>query len=208
VLDAEPRQAAYRDTVLLVHPREVVLLVMSLAYSHFITPVAALALILGANLGSAINPLVEGSRGDNPASRRQPPPAAGQPPQSPGGVRARASVSASNRRRTRSHRAQSLAHGRCFHTAFNVSLALVFILPLDALASLLTRLLPERVKPSDPSTPLYLDESALGTSAGSFLSHVRLLPSPGTLQKRRDFFISASSVAASPRRSPVVRGRW
>jgi phosphate:Na+ symporter len=32
-----------------------VLLVMSLAYSNFITPVAALALVLGANLGSAIN---------------------------------------------------------------------------------------------------------------------------------------------------------
>src|ERR1051326_4879405 len=50
----------------------VVLLVMSLAYSHFITPVASLALILGANLGSAINPLVEGSHSDNPASRRLP----------------------------------------------------------------------------------------------------------------------------------------
>src|SRR6185312_13123703 len=50
----------------------VVLLVMSLAYTGFITPVAALALILGANLGSAINPLLEGSQGDNPASRRLP----------------------------------------------------------------------------------------------------------------------------------------
>ena len=50
----------------------VVLLVMSLAYSHFITPVASLALILGANIGSAINPLVEGSHSDNPASRRLP----------------------------------------------------------------------------------------------------------------------------------------
>src|ERR1700757_3518429 len=50
----------------------VVLLVMSLAYSQFVTPEAALALILGANLGSAINPLVEGSRSDNPASRRLP----------------------------------------------------------------------------------------------------------------------------------------
>ena len=44
----------------------VVLLVMSLAYSHFITPVAALALVLGANLGSAINPLIEGSHGGIP----------------------------------------------------------------------------------------------------------------------------------------------
>jgi len=49
----------------------VVLLVMSLAYSHFVSPVAALALVLGANLGSAINPLLEGSRA-NLASRRLP----------------------------------------------------------------------------------------------------------------------------------------
>src|SRR5205807_1376560 len=50
----------------------VVLLVMSLAYSHFITPPAALALVLGANLGSAINPLFEGGSFDDPASRRLP----------------------------------------------------------------------------------------------------------------------------------------
>ena len=49
-----------------------VLLVMSLAYAHFITPYAALALVLGANLGSAINPIVEGARRDNPASYRLP----------------------------------------------------------------------------------------------------------------------------------------
>ena len=50
----------------------VVLLVMSLAYSQFVSPEAALALVLGANLGSAINPLFEaGTRGD-PASRRLP----------------------------------------------------------------------------------------------------------------------------------------
>jgi len=39
----------------------VVLLVMSLLYSNFITVPAAFALVLGANMGSAINPLVEGS---------------------------------------------------------------------------------------------------------------------------------------------------
>jgi phosphate:Na+ symporter len=49
-----------------------VLLIMSLAYSHFITPTAALALVLGANLGSAINPVVEGGRRDDPASYRLP----------------------------------------------------------------------------------------------------------------------------------------
>ncbi len=49
-----------------------VLLVMSLAYAQFISPFAALALVLGANLGSAINPVFEGARRDNPASYRLP----------------------------------------------------------------------------------------------------------------------------------------
>src|SRR2546430_4479434 len=49
-----------------------VLLIMSLAYSHFVTPVAALALVLGANLGSAINPVFEGGHRDDPASYRLP----------------------------------------------------------------------------------------------------------------------------------------
>jgi phosphate:Na+ symporter len=138
----------------------VVLLVMSLAYSHFITPVAALALILGANLGSAINPLVEGSRGDNPASRRL-----------PLGNLLNRLVGCALVLPFLNPIANAFTHfepnpsrmAADFHTAFNVALALVFILPLDALASLLTRLLPEHVKPSDPATPLYLDETALAT---------------------------------------------
>src|SRR5271155_4723661 len=50
----------------------IVLLVASLAYSQFVTPEAALALVLGANLGSAINPLLEAGNSGNPASRRLP----------------------------------------------------------------------------------------------------------------------------------------
>src|SRR5436305_2154748 len=49
-----------------------VLLIMSLAYANFVTPFAALALVLAANLGSAINPVFEGARRDNPASYRLP----------------------------------------------------------------------------------------------------------------------------------------
>src|SRR6185437_10548127 len=49
-----------------------VLLIMSLAYAHFVSPEAALALVLGANLGSAINPVFEGARRDDPASYRLP----------------------------------------------------------------------------------------------------------------------------------------
>jgi phosphate:Na+ symporter len=148
----------------------VVLLVMSLSYSHFITPVAALSLILGANLGSAINPLVEGSHSDNPASRRLPlgnllnrligcalvlpflhPLAAALAQFEPNPSRMAAD----------------------FHTAFNVALAVVFILPLNGLASLLTRLLPDRAKPNDPSTPLYLDETALATPSVALVCAAR-----------------------------------
>jgi phosphate:Na+ symporter len=50
-----------------------------------------------------------------------------------------------------------------FHMAFNLVLAIVFILPLDWLASLLTKFLPERAKPNNPATPLYLDDTAQGT---------------------------------------------
>jgi phosphate:Na+ symporter len=45
---------------------------MSLAYSNFITPFAALALVLGANIGSAINPLFEATKRGDPASYRLP----------------------------------------------------------------------------------------------------------------------------------------
>jgi phosphate:Na+ symporter len=138
----------------------VVLLVMSLVYSNFITPIAALALIVGANLGSAINPLVEGSRTDNPASRRLP----------LGNLLNRLlgcalvlpflHPIATALTRFEANPSRMVAD---FHTAFNVALTLVFILPLPGLAALLTRLLPDRPKANDPATPLYLDETALAT---------------------------------------------
>src|SRR5690242_4526948 len=49
-----------------------ILLVMSLAYSQFVTPVAALALVIGANLGSAINPVFEAAHRGDPTSYRLP----------------------------------------------------------------------------------------------------------------------------------------
>jgi phosphate:Na+ symporter len=138
----------------------VVVLVMSLAASGFITPLASLALVLGANLGSAINPLIEGSRSDNPASRRLP----------LGNMLNRLIGCAvvlpflepitTALARLEPSPARLAAD---FHTAFNVLMALLFILPLNALAAFLERLLPERVKARDPATPLYLDETALAT---------------------------------------------
>jgi len=47
-------------------------LVMSLATHHMVAPHVAFALVLGANLGTAINPMIEGVTGDDPAARRLP----------------------------------------------------------------------------------------------------------------------------------------
>jgi phosphate:Na+ symporter len=148
----------------------VVLLVMSLAYANFISPVAAISLILGANLGSAINPLVEGSQSDNPASRRLP----------LGNLLNRVvgcalvlpfvQPIAAAFARFEPNPSRMAAD---FHTAFNIALALLFILPLDGVAAFLTRLLPERVKPRDLSTPLYLDEAALTTPSVALVCAAR-----------------------------------
>ena len=50
-----------------------------------------------------------------------------------------------------------------FHTAFNLVLALVFVLLLDAVAALLSNGCPIRRNGLTLSTPLYLDETAINT---------------------------------------------
>src|SRR5580698_3266373 len=50
----------------------IVLVIMSFAAQGTVPPEAALALVLGANLGTAINPVLEGSTGNDPAARRVP----------------------------------------------------------------------------------------------------------------------------------------
>jgi len=138
----------------------VVLLVMSLAYSHFITPTAALALVAGANLGSSLNPLIEGSQSGNPAGRRM---AVGNLINRLTGCALVLPLLEPISGALGQLEPNPARMAADFHTLFNVALALIFILPLPGLASLLTRLFPERTSASDPSTPLYLDEGALAT---------------------------------------------
>jgi phosphate:Na+ symporter len=138
----------------------VVLLVMSLAYSHFVTPLAAIALVLGANLGSAINPLFEGGTFDDPASRRLP---VGNLINRLFGVALAypfLGAIADFMSRFEPHAGRMTAD---FHVAFNLILALAFIGPLDSLAQLLVRILPDRKVKADPAAPLYLDETAFAT---------------------------------------------
>ena len=138
----------------------VVLLVMSLAYSNFISPVAAVALVLGANLGSAINPLIEGGGWKNPVARRLP----------LGNLINRLVGCALVLPMIQSIAGAMIALDvnpvrmvADFHTLFNLALAALFILPLPAMARLLQWLLPKPEGSPDPSAPVYLDPAAIST---------------------------------------------
>jgi phosphate:Na+ symporter len=135
-----------------------VLLFMSVAYSHFVTPYAALALVLGANLGSAINPVLEAGRRDDLATYRLP---VGNLLNRVVGILLvlpflHPISDALGRLQPDASRMTAE-----FHIAFNVAMALVFIGLLDPLATLLEKLFPKRKASSDPSAPRYLDERFL-----------------------------------------------
>ena len=136
----------------------VVLLIMSLAYSHFVTAEAALALVLGANLGSAINPLLEGVSHADPANRRLP---LGNLINRLVGVLIALPLLPFLAREAVALQPDAAKMTAEFHMAFNIALALIFIGLLDPLAWLLERLLPERKQAADPSLPRYLDEGAV-----------------------------------------------
>lgn len=137
-----------------------VLLIMSLAYAHFVTPFAALALVLGANLGSAINPVLEGAKRDNPASYRLP---AGNLLNRAIGVLLVAPFLTPIADVLQGWQPDLAKMTAAFHIAFNVATAVVSIGLLNGIAAILIRLLPERQQTVDPARPRYLDESALET---------------------------------------------
>ena len=136
----------------------VVLLVMSFAAKGAVPPEAAFALVLGANLGTAINPVLEGVSGDDPVARRLP--IGNLLNRALGCVVALALL----------HRigplmvqfdgdpARAVAD---FHTGFNLIVAALFLPALGPYAWVLRKLLPARVAADDPSRPRYLDHAAL-----------------------------------------------
>jgi phosphate:Na+ symporter len=137
-----------------------VLLIMSLAYSQFIELPAAFALVLGANVGSAINPIVEGARRDDPASYRLP---VGNLLNRLIGVLLIAPFLHPIATLFESWQPDLAKATAGFHIAFNVVTALIFIGLLDGIARLLERFLPKKVLEADPSRPRYLDANALET---------------------------------------------
>ncbi len=168
----------------------IVLLIVSFASKGVIPPHAAFALVIGANLGTAINPLLEGVTGGDPAAKRLP----------FGNLLNRAlgcgvgllalpivgpwlvTVVPDN--------ARAVAD---FHTAFNLALAAVFFPLLTPYAALLRRWFPARVDPADPAQPLYLHRTApdvpsvaIGAATREALRLVDVLDA--MLQSARDAF--------------------
>ncbi len=136
----------------------IVFLVMSLAYSHFVTAEAAFALVLGANLGSAINPVLEGGRRDDPESYRLP---VGNLINRLVGAALAVPFLHQLAGEFAAFQPDAAKAVAMFHLAFNVATALLFIGALDPFARLLEKMLPARKRTSDPSAPRYLDEAAL-----------------------------------------------
>ncbi|HEY4165387.1 MAG TPA: Na/Pi cotransporter family protein [Reyranella sp.] len=138
----------------------VVLVVMSFAAQGVVPPMAAFALVLGANLGTAINPLLEGSTGDDPAARRLP--IGNLVNRLIGVVVALAALPWLSRLMVivEPDNARAVAN---FHTAFNLALAVVFFPLLTPFARLLKRWLPTKLDQNDPGRPIYLDPSAQET---------------------------------------------
>jgi phosphate:Na+ symporter len=138
----------------------VVLVIMSFAAQGTVPPHAAFALVLGANLGTAINPVLEGATGSDPAARRLP---IGNMVNRVVGVVLGLAVLpyigpwlvAAD-----PNNARAVAD---FHTAFNLVLAALFLPLLTPYAKLLRRWMPVRVNPADPRRTLYLDPAARET---------------------------------------------
>ena len=135
----------------------VVLLIMTLAAQQIIPGEAALAFVLGANLGNVIPQYL--AAGTNVAARQL---ALGNLivratgclvaiPLLPWLTGAMAALEASPARQVAD-----------FHTLFNLALAVVFIGLLDPLARLCTHLMPATPSSSDPGRPQYIKPAAVG----------------------------------------------
>jgi phosphate:Na+ symporter len=138
----------------------VVLVIMSFAAKGTVPPEAALALVLGANLGTALNPLFEGVRGGDPASKRV---AVGNLVNRTVGVALGLALLPWISPWLVSFEIDNFRAIADFHTGFNLVVGLIFFPLLTPYARLLKRWLPHRVDLSDPGTPIYLDPAARET---------------------------------------------
>lgn len=148
-----------------------VLFVAGLAGSGAVTPEASIAMVLGANLGSALNPLLEAGGNREDAARLRVP--AGNLINRLVGC---AVVLALLPQATGWLLALDAAPARLVanaHLAFNLATGLLALPLLPGLAALVRRLLPERDAAADAAAPRYLDEAALETPSVALANGAR-----------------------------------
>lgn len=138
----------------------VVLVVMSFAAQGTVPPEAAFALVLGANLGTAINPVLEGVNGQDAVGRRLP---VGNLLNRVVGVALALALLDPIGRLMVSIEPDNARAVADFHTAFNLILAALFLPLLTPYAALLRQMLPAKIDQSDPRRPMYLDPAAQET---------------------------------------------
>ena len=145
----------------------VMLLIVSLVTSRVIEPLPALALVLGANVGGTLPAYFEAH---SAAARRLP---LGNTL-----VRLFGCIVAAPMLPFVAHVLTLLQPDPArmivnFHTLFNVTLALLFIGPIDRIANALIRLIPDPPLPEDPGVPRYLEEAALDTASFALANAAR-----------------------------------
>ncbi|WP_431271251.1 Na/Pi cotransporter family protein [Dankookia sp. P2] len=147
-----------------------VLFVASLAGSGVATPGAAFAMVLGANLGSALNPLLEAG-GDREDTARLRVPMGNLINRVLGAAIGLALLPQAVfwLQALDAAPARFVANA---HLAFNLFTGLLALPLLPGLARLLVRLLPDRTA-ADPAAPRYLDEAALRTPSVALANAAR-----------------------------------
>ena len=135
----------------------IVLLIMTLASHGVISLEAAIVLVLGANLGTAFNPLFEGASASDPVARRVP---MGNLLNRIVGVLAVIGLAGPIAAGLTQLGLSAGPATAVFHVVFNIVMAIVALPLLDPLAALLRRVLPEPEPGTDPSEPIYLDTAA------------------------------------------------
>ncbi len=137
----------------------IVLLVMSLAAVQAVSIQLGLAMVLGANLGSAVTAFVATS-GSSPAARRVP---LGNLFMRGAGVVAVLPLLAwvhPYLAQVDDDPSRLIANA---HTALNLALAVVFLPLVGLVAALTSKILPDQMQSDDPGRPRYLDKDALDT---------------------------------------------
>src|SRR6202163_2363165 len=144
-----------------------VLLVGSLSANHVINAPETLALVLGANVGGALPPMLHAS---TVAARRVP--VGNLLVRLSGAVLALPWLTPLAALMQRLLPAQERLAVN-FHLLFNLALAAVFLVNVDRVAGLLLRWLPDPPRPLDPGRPLYLERAALDSASVALANAVR-----------------------------------